>query len=72
MSNVQVQTIGSHRISNGRCRSKRLIPVLADPHKTMTQDDFPWILKHLNPIDLIERDKEKGMRKIAETLLETA
>ena len=52
--------------------SKRLIPVLADPHKTITQDDFPWILKHLNPIDLIERDKEKGIRKIAETLLESA
>jgi hypothetical protein len=49
--------------------SNRLIPVLIDPHKSIKQDDLPWILKHLIFIDLSEYEKEEGIKKIAEVLL---
>ena len=50
--------------------SERLIPVLVDPDKTIEKDDIPWILKHLNIIDLTEYETEEdGIRRIADTLL---
>ena len=50
--------------------SNRLIPVLP---KELTEEEVPWILRHLRMVQLGEDVKEEeGIHQIAQALLETA
>ena len=49
---------------------KRLIPVLVGDPKIL--EDVPWILRHLQMINLGEYPEEEGVNQIAQALLEAA
>lgn len=53
--------------------SHRLIPVLVNSQKKLTKEDIPWILRHLNMINISEQSQiEEGIEQIAQALKEVA
>ncbi|HWS86897.1 MAG TPA: toll/interleukin-1 receptor domain-containing protein [Pyrinomonadaceae bacterium] len=53
--------------------SHRLIPVIVGPPEKLPKKELPWILEKLQTVNLPERGKQdKGIRQIAEALLEAA
>jgi len=58
--------LGEYRFRN------RLVTVLADPSKKLSEDKIPSILRRLKVIKLGENGKEDHIKQIVQTLLETA
>jgi hypothetical protein len=53
--------------------SGRLIPVLVGSPEEFTEDNVPWILRHLQMISLPEHGREEeGIRRITQALKEVA
>lgn len=51
---------------------RRLIPVLVGDSQELSKEDVPWILRHLNMIDMDEHDEESGISKIVQVLSDNA
>ena len=49
---------------------KRLIPVLVGDPEELSKEDIPWILRHLQMIDMGECEEEEGIKQIAQAILE--
>lgn len=49
---------------------KRLIPVLVGDPEELPKEDIPWILRHLQMIDMGEYEEEEGIKQIAQAILE--
>ncbi len=82
-SNAMVALLSPEALNSNRVRynieyalgekgySKRLLPVLVGSSEIIKQKNFPWILRHLNIIQLPEPGKEEeGLGLIAQTLLD--
>lgn len=51
---------------------RRLIPVIVGSPEKFPADSIPWILRHLNVINLPDQGQEEGIRQITQALKEVA
>lgn len=69
LHNMMVRREVEYGIGNKKYRG-RLIPVLIDGARLEKNEDFPWILHQMSPVDLTQYSRhEEGFRQIAQSLL---
>ena len=61
-----------YALGEQRYRNRLISVIVGDPEE-LPKEDIPWILRHLQMIDMSEYDEEEeGINQIAQTLLEAA